>query len=67
MASADPNDAPLINPNLLGDPHDVAVTVEGIKTARKLLNSAAFDAYRGEEHLPGPDVQTDEEIEERCY
>ena len=64
LASADPNDAPLINPNLLGDPHDVAVTVEGIKIARKLLNSAAFDPYRGEEHLPGPDVQTDEEIEE---
>ncbi|MGB1251387.1 MAG: GMC family oxidoreductase [Candidatus Promineifilaceae bacterium] len=63
LASADPTDPPLINPNLLGDPHDVAVTVEGLKLARKLLNSAAFDPYRGEEYLPGPEIQSDEALE----
>ena len=64
LASADPNDPPLIDPNLLGDDHDVNVLVEGVKIARKLLSSSAFDNYRGEEHLPGREVQSDDEIRE---
>lgn len=64
LASANPTDPPLIDPNLLGDPHDVAVLVEGVKIARELLGSAVFDPYRGAEHLPGTAVQADAEIED---
>ncbi len=64
LQSADPNDAPFINPNYLDDPADMKVLVEGVKIARKVLNSPAFDAYREEEYLPGADVITDDEIEE---
>ncbi|MEM9777732.1 MAG: GMC oxidoreductase, partial [Chloroflexota bacterium] len=64
LNSANPTDAPMIDPNFLGDEHDVKVIVEGVKISRKILNSAAFDDYRGEEHLPGADVQTDEELTE---
>ena len=63
LASADPHTPPLINPNLLGDQHDVDVLVEGVKIARRILDSAEFDQYRGPEYLPGPDIQTDAEIE----
>ena len=64
LASSDPSVPPLIDPNLLGDAHDVAVLVEGVKIARKVLHSAEFDPYRGDEHLPGVHVQSDEEIEQ---
>ena len=64
LRSADPNDAPIIDPNYLADPHDLAVIVEGVKIARKIINSPAFNAYRGEEYLPGAAVQTDEELAE---
>ena len=33
-----------------------------IKIARKVLNSAAMDEYRGEERFPGVDVQSDEAL-----
>ncbi|MEO0682955.1 MAG: GMC family oxidoreductase N-terminal domain-containing protein [Pseudomonadota bacterium] len=66
LRSADPHDKPAVDTGAYSDPegHDLAVVVEGVKIARRLLNSAAFDAYRGEEHLPGPDVQSDEDLGE---
>ncbi len=64
LNSADPTDAPAIDPNFLGDERDLNVIVEGVKIARKIMNSIIFDEYRGDEYLPGPDVQSDEEIAE---
>ncbi|MDJ0752846.1 MAG: GMC family oxidoreductase N-terminal domain-containing protein [Ardenticatenaceae bacterium] len=64
LQSADPNDPPLIDPNYFAEDFDMEVVVEGVKIARKILNSAAFDAYRGEEYLPGPDAQSDDDIRE---
>jgi choline dehydrogenase len=48
----------------LSDEHDMDVIIEGIKIARKILKSSAFDQYRGEEFLPGDNVQSDDEIRE---
>ena len=62
LQSADPNDPPLINPNFLADDHDMTVLVEGVKLARKIAGSSAFDEYRGAEYLPGVDVTSDEDI-----
>ena len=64
LQSTDPNDPPLIDPNYLAAEFDINVIVEGVKIARKILNSLAFDAYRGEEYLPGVDVQSDDDIRE---
>ena len=64
LTSSDPADKPMIDPGCLKDEHDMEVIVEGIKIARKILNSAAFDQYRGEEFLPGADVESDEDIRE---
>lgn len=62
--SADPMAAPKIAPRYLSDPRDVAVMVEAVKLCRRIFAQAAFDEFRGEEHLPGASVQTDEEIAE---
>ena len=62
LQSADPHEPPLINPNFLADEYDMNVLVEGFKLARKIAHSPAYDAYRGEEYLPGAEVQKDEEI-----
>lgn len=64
LRSADPNDPPMIDPNYFSDESDLEVIVEGVKIARKIMASTAFDKYRGEEHLPGKDVQSDDEIRE---
>ncbi len=64
LRSADPNDAPIIDPNYFSAESDLDVIVEGVKLARKIMASPEFDAYRGEEHLPGKDVQSDDEIRE---
>jgi choline dehydrogenase len=62
LRSADPSAPPRIDPNFLAEEVDMAVLVEGVKLARKILNSPVFDTYRGDEYLPGGAVQTDGEI-----
>ncbi|MCZ6771073.1 MAG: choline dehydrogenase [Proteobacteria bacterium] len=62
LRSADPTDKPLIDPNYFADEADLEVLVEGVKIARKLLNSTVFDAYRGDEVVPGAAVRSDDEI-----
>jgi len=41
---------------------DALTLIEGIKVARSILASPVFDALRGPEILPGPDVKTDADI-----
>lgn len=63
LASADPAAAPLINPNYLSHPGDMATMVSGVKAARKVLAAKAFDPYRGAELFPGKEIRTDAQIE----
>lgn len=62
LRSADPTDAPLIDPRFLSDPADLPPMVSGVKAARAVLAAHAFDSYRGKEIFPGAQVRTDEEI-----
>lgn len=48
--------------NFLSNPEDAKVLVEGLKLARKVLADSSFDGIRGEEMLPGKQVQTDEQL-----
>ncbi|OEC36949.1 Choline dehydrogenase [Pseudomonas cuatrocienegasensis] len=48
--------------NFFSDEADARVLVEGVKLARKILAQPEFDAIRGEEMLPGPQVQSDEQL-----
>lgn len=51
-----------IDHRFFSDEHDALTLVEGIKVARTILSSPVFADIRGPEILPGPDVQTDDEI-----
>jgi choline dehydrogenase len=56
LASADPADAPLIDPGYLTAESDVDRLVDGIQVARDLAATSAFSAWNAREVLPGPDV-----------
>jgi choline dehydrogenase len=59
LAGADPASAPLIDPNYFGDDRDMAGMLTALRVAREIGSSPAFDDWRDEEVLPGPDVQDD--------
>ena len=61
LQSANPNDAPLIDPNFLGHEDDVKDLVAGFKMTRKLMDAPAMAAHRTED-LFTANVHTDEEI-----
>ena len=62
LASPDPFDAPLIDPNLLSAPEDLPPLINGIRLARKVFASAAFEKYRAEETSPGSAAMSDAEL-----
>lgn len=63
LRSANPTDAPSIVFNHLSTAQDVKDIIDGIRMAREMIRQPAFDKYRGLELAPGPDVQTDSELE----
>ncbi len=63
IRSNDPNAHPAIRFNFLADPIDRDTTIEGFKIARRIVAAAPMDKYRGAEHSPGADVDTDDAIE----
>lgn len=63
LASADPAAHPIIDPRYLSAPGDLARLVHGVKLARALGRSPALAAWLADEIMPGPDVQTDAELE----
>ncbi|RJG03066.1 GMC family oxidoreductase [Noviherbaspirillum sedimenti] len=60
--SADVFADPLIQANYLQDPRDREVLVNGIRLARRLLQSPALAQYAECEALPGPDKVGDDEL-----
>jgi len=57
LASADVRDAPVVDPNLLGDPADLEPTLRGLELSRRIIAAPAFARYRATEVQPGPGVQ----------
>lgn len=63
IQSADMAVNPVIDPNWFGSQTDLEVQVAGLKRVRQMLNSSAMAPIMiGDEMLPGPDVQTDEQL-----
>lgn len=62
LQSKDASTPPIVDPNYLAAENDMEVSVKGIKLIRKVLQSPAFAPFLGEETMPGPAVQTDDEI-----
>jgi choline dehydrogenase len=63
IKSADPFSAPVIQPNYLEAEEDRRALREGVKIARELFATKAFDAYRGPELMPGAHVTRDDQID----
>jgi choline dehydrogenase len=57
LASANPADAPQIDPNYLSAPEDIDVQLAGLAYARAIGNAPAFQKFRPIEYWPGVDVQ----------
>ena len=62
IRSADPFDAPAIQPNYLAEEGDRRVLLAGMKLARRLLASKPLEPFYAREDFPGPEVKTDEEL-----
>jgi choline dehydrogenase-like flavoprotein len=62
LASPDPFDAPLIDPNLLSAPEDLLPLINGMRLARKIFASSAFAQYRAHETAPGSAAASDADL-----
>ncbi|MDJ0824302.1 MAG: FAD-dependent oxidoreductase [Rhodobacter sp.] len=60
LASADPEAAPLIDPNYWAEPYDLDMSLRGLAMARDILRQPALQPFIRKEALPGADV-TDRE------
>ena len=59
LRSADPRDRPVIDHQLLGDPHDVERLVRACRFVRKIMAQPPIHGALLGERLPGPDCQSD--------
>jgi choline dehydrogenase len=59
LASSNPLAAPLVDPQLLSHPDDVAMMLRGLKVGRQVTRASSFARYRAVEVQPGPKVQDD--------
>ena len=64
LASKDPSDAPLIDPNFLGHRDDVDRLIAGFKAMRKLLGQPALAQLGGKEVAASAGATTDAQIEQ---
>lgn len=62
IKSADPYAAPAIQPNYLSTPEDQRVAIDSLKLTRRLAASPALAQYKPEEYLPGPQVQSEDDM-----
>src|SRR3546814_15520277 len=60
--SADPFEAPMIQPNYLAEEEDRQVLLKAMKLARRLLATKPLERYYAFEEYPGPKVQSDDEL-----
>lgn len=61
LQSADPAQAPLIDPNYLADPIDRDRTIRGLKLTQETLAQSPLQPYILAQRLPGPEVRTDDD------
>lgn len=62
LASADPAAMPLIDPNYWADPHDREMSIRGLRLAREIMRQAALKPYVLREVLPGPSLESDDDL-----
>jgi len=66
LRSADPMQAPLMQPNYLSAEYDRHVLVEAMKIGRKVAARQPIASHILAEYAPGPDVKSDDEVLAYC-
>ncbi len=64
IKSANPDEYPAITLNYLSTAEDRAVAVNGLKFTRKIMAADALKRFEPEELKPGPNIVTDEDLEQ---
>jgi choline dehydrogenase len=62
IRSNDPTDAPALLHNYLAEEDDRKKMIAAVRKTRAIFEAPVFDAYRREELVPGPEVQSDDEL-----
>lgn len=63
LASSNPSQAPLIDPNYLADDYDFEISVEGLKQSREMMAQPAMAKYIKREHAEGGELKTKEDLQ----
>ena len=64
IKSRNPSEAPGILFNYMSEERDWEEFRDAIRVTRRIIEQPAMDPYRGREIAPGPDVQSDEQLDE---
>jgi choline dehydrogenase len=62
ITSLDPKAYPAIHPNYLATKTDQQTAIDSLKFTRRLVQTDAMKKFVVREHLPGPEVKTDEQL-----
>jgi choline dehydrogenase-like flavoprotein len=62
LASSDPLQPPVMDPNYLAADYDLKILIDGIRRGREILGAPAFKPWLTDERIPGAAVQSDAEL-----
>jgi choline dehydrogenase-like flavoprotein len=62
LKSANPVDAPVIDPNYWSDPYDREISLKALQLAREIMNAKALRKFVQAERLPGPDCTSEKDL-----
>jgi len=62
LASADPAQAPLIDPNYWADPYDQAMSLKGLRLAAEIFSQKALAPFILAQRMPKPSQMSDHEL-----
>ncbi len=62
LASSNPKEAPLIDPNYMSNPGDLAKMIACVRIGREIMESKAMKPYVSGPYSPLPEIKTDEQI-----
>lgn len=62
LASADPFEAPVIDPNYLATEEDRQVAADSLRLVRRIVASEALRAFEPEEYRPGPEIRSETDL-----
>ncbi len=64
LATGDPHEHPLIDPNYLSHEDDLRFTVESVWLGRRMMSMAALSPFIRREHFPGEAIVTQDQLED---